>query len=50
MNAALDVANHFIEYSGYTKTNLQVSKLTYISHGYTLAIHDEPLIAEVVDA
>ena len=47
---ALDVANHFIEYSGFTKTNLQVLKLTYISHGYMLAIHDVPLISDDVQA
>lgn len=46
----MDVANYFIEYSGYTKTNLQVLKLTYIAHGYMLAIHDEPLIGDEVEA
>ena len=50
MRPALDVANHFIEYSGFTKTNLQVLKLTYISHGYMLAIHDIPLISDEVQA
>lgn len=47
---ALDVAIYFAEYSGYTKTNLQVMKLTYISHGYMLAIHDTPLICDEVEA
>lgn len=50
MRPALDIANHFIEYSGYTKTNLQILKLTYISHGYMLAIHDVPLIEDDVQA
>ena len=50
MRTALDVANHFVECSGYTKTNLQVMKLTYISHGYMLAIYDEPLIYDEVEA
>lgn len=47
---ALDVANHFIEYSGYTKTNLQILKMTYIAHGHSLAILDRPLISDVVEA
>ena len=47
---ALDVANYYIEYSGYTKTNLQILKLTYIAHGYTLAIHNRPLITDRVEA
>lgn len=47
---ALDVANWFIDTSGYTKTNLQVQKMTYIAHGYMLAIHDVPLIRDRVEA
>ena len=47
---ALDVANYFVDYSGYTKTNLQVLKMTYIAHGYMLAIHDKPLIYDAVEA
>jgi len=47
---ALDVANYLIAYSGYTKTNLQIMKLTYIAHGYVLAIHDRPLIQDNVAA
>ncbi len=47
---ALDVANHFIECSAHTKTNLQIMKLTYISHGYMLALHDRPLITDRVEA
>lgn len=47
---ALDVAVHFVEYSGRTKTNLQVIKLSYIAHGFMLAIHDEPLIRDRVEA
>jgi len=50
MRPALDVANYFVECSGYTKTNLQVMKLTYISHGYMLAIHGKPLIEDSVEA
>ena len=47
---ALDVANHFILYSGYTKTQLQIQKMTYIAHGYMLGVHDEPLVSDVVEA
>ena len=47
---ALDIADHFVRYSGHTKTNLQVLKLTYISHGHMLAIHDRPLISDTVEA
>lgn len=47
---AIDVANFFVTYSGYTKTPLQVQKLTYISHGYMLGIHDIPLVHDTVEA
>ena len=50
MRSALDVANYFVEYSDYTKTHLQIQKLTYISHGYMLAIHRKPLIVDDVEA
>ena len=50
MRDALDVANYFAQYSGYTKTNLQVLKLTYIAHGYALAILDKPLVRDRVEA
>ena len=47
---ALHVANHFVEYSGYTKTHLQIQKLTYIAHGYMLGIHGVPLVLEEPEA
>lgn len=50
MKSALDVANYFVQHSAFTKTNLQVMKLTYISHGYMLAIHNKPLISDKVEA
>ena len=50
MRPALDVANYFIECSDFTKTNLQVMKLTYISHGYMLALYGKPLIYDEVEA
>lgn len=48
--SALDVANHFVEYSGYTKTHLQIQKMTYIAHGYMLGIHGVPLVKDEVQA
>ncbi len=48
--SALDVANYYIENSDYTKTNLQIIKLTYIAHGHMLAMCDEPLIIDDVEA
>ncbi len=50
MHNAIDVACYFIKYSGYTKTHLQIQKLTYISHGYMLAIHNRPLIDDEIQA
>ena len=47
---AIDVGNFFIQYSNYTKTNLQICKLVYISHGYSLAIFDKPLIRNNIEA
>ena len=47
---ALDVANWFIVYSGYTKTHMQIQKLSYIAHGYMLGIHGEALIRDQVEA
>ena len=47
---ALDVANWFIEYSGYTKTSLQIQKITYIAHGYMLGIHGVPLVSDQAQA
>ena len=50
MRSALDVANHFVEYSGFTKTPLQIQKLTYIAHGYMLGVHGVPLVRDQVEA
>ena len=50
MRHALDVANYYVLYSAYTKTRLQVMMLTYVAHGHMLAIHDEPLIGDMVEA
>ena len=50
MYNAVDIANYFILASSYTKTCLQVMKLSFISHGYMLAIHDKPLIKDHIEA
>ena len=50
MRSALDVANHFVEYSRYSKTPLQIQKLTYIAHGYMLGVDDEALTSEEPEA
>lgn len=47
---ALDVANWFVEYSGYTKTHMQIQKLSYIAHGYMLGVHGVPLVRDRVEA
>ena len=48
--SALDVANYFVKRSGFTKTPLQVQKMTYIAHGHLLAIKDRPLFRDKVEA
>ena len=50
MRWPLDVANYFVRYSDFTKTPLQVQKLTYIAHGYMLGIHHTPLVNEEPEA
>ena len=46
----MDVANHFVEHSGFTKTPLQIQKLTYIAHGYMLGVHGVALVHDQVEA
>lgn len=47
---ALDMANFLIDLSGYTKTPMQVQKMTYIAHGYSLALRNKPLFRDQVEA
>ncbi|HEV7684881.1 MAG TPA: type II toxin-antitoxin system antitoxin SocA domain-containing protein [Pyrinomonadaceae bacterium] len=50
---ARTVANEFLRaawQSGRTLTNMQLQKLVYIAHGYTLAILHDPLIGQNVEA
>lgn len=47
------VANEFLRLAnnaGRTLTNMQVQKLVYIAHGYSLAILNKPLIDDRVEA
>ena len=44
------IADYFIARTGGGLTPLQVIKLTYIAHGYSLALLDEALIEEAVEA
>ena len=44
------VADYFIARTGGGLTPLQVIKLTYIAHGYSLALLDEALIKEDVES
>lgn len=51
--SSLSVANFFIEKSletGAELTPMKIIKLVYIAHGWHLAIKDEPLINEAVEA
>jgi uncharacterized phage-associated protein len=50
---ARTVANEFLRVargSGRSLTNMQLQKLVYIAHGYTLAILHDPLIRQTVEA
>ena len=50
---AYQVANQFIANAardGETLTHMKIQKLVYYAHGYYLAIFDEPLIEEAVEA
>lgn len=50
---ALAIANEFLraaEDAGRELTNMQLNKLVYIAHGWWLALTDNPLIGEQVEA
>ena len=48
--SAMTIARYFIEKSEGTKTPMQLNKLTYIAHGWSLAIFNRPLIIEDIEA
>ena len=47
---ALKVANYFLSKANGKLSNLQIQKLVYIAHGWTLAITGEPLINDSIEA
>lgn len=51
--SAKAIANNFIDRAnaaGQEITPMKMQKLVYIAHGWHLAVHDEPLIDETVEA
>ena len=44
------IANYFIDLSSKGLTLMQLLKLSYISHGFTLAFLDKPLADEYAEA
>lgn len=49
INSSVAVANKFIEFAADEDrglTQMQLQKLAYIAHGWSLAIYNEPLISE----
>lgn len=50
MYSALLVADYHIAHGGGKLTPLQVIKLAYISHGYTLALLKRPLVPDDIEA
>ena len=48
--SASTIARYFIEKTNGSKTPMQLNKLTYIAHGWYLAIYDKPLIVEDIEA
>ena len=50
MHSALWVADYITAIGSGNLTPLQILKMTYLSHGYTLAITNEPLISDKVEA
>jgi uncharacterized phage-associated protein len=51
--SSLEVANEFLRLAfneDKSLTQMQLQKLAYLSHGYSLAINDGPLVADRVEA
>lgn len=48
--SALLIADYLLAHSSGNLTPVHVLKLSYFSHGYTLAMKDKPLIADTVEA
>ena len=50
---AASIANEFIDLSvkaGKTITQIEIQKLVYFAHGWNLALQDQPLIGEQIEA
>ena len=54
MHSCFDVAKYFLaqssEDAGDLISNLKLQKLVYYAQGFSLALHDEPLFAESIEA
>ena len=48
--SASTIARFFIKETNGSKTPMQLNKMTYISHGWCLAIYNRPLIVEEIEA
>src|SRR5580693_1527529 len=44
------VANEFVDVAYHLMTQMKLHKLTYIAHGWNLAIFGEPLVADASEA
>ena len=44
------VANAFVDVADHLMTQMKLHKLTYIAHGWHLAIFGEPLVADAAEA
>lgn len=49
-HSACAIANAFVDIGGVYMPQMKLQKLAYIAHGWNLAISDEPLIGETVQA
>lgn len=54
MHTALDIAHYFLslvkEEEGDAMTNLKLQKLLYYAQGFSLALYDEPLFEDQIEA
>lgn len=44
------IANAFVDIAGYALPQMKLHKLTYMAHGWNLAIFNEPLVADAPEA
>lgn len=48
--SAVEIANYFLQTSGFNISPMKVQKLVYYAHAWHLALHGTPLIQEQVEA